>query len=370
MKPAAFLIASLLAFGGCSSSSHSASVDAGADGTHIDWPDPFTLTPFDGTRITSDSSQPNFQHADAPTDWGAGPFASVKLVVDLGTTCFPFDNWKSDPPPDGQNWPADCDAFDRNFEFSLDDPEDASAGPPGLELVRAITPFGGPMHVEVDLTDVANGLPGPHTLRVTIPTWSDGAGQVSGSNGGWNVSAKIDVVPGPPPRRVLAVVPLYYGDQTTDTAPDPIHFAAPPATSRGRVEYRVTGHGGGKVDKDCIGPAEEFCDRTHAVYIDGRKFAEIEPWRDDCDQLCTVAHQGPASGGFDYCMENPCGAMQSVRAPRANWCPGSVTPPFTWASDDEPALAAPGDHTFGWDIDRVAAGGLWHVSATYFAYGD
>jgi hypothetical protein len=68
----------------------------------------------------------------------------------------------------------------------LDDPDpgaDASSTP-GLELVRAITPFGGPMHMERDLTVIANAQPGTHRLRAHITTYADGAGKVTGSKAG------------------------------------------------------------------------------------------------------------------------------------------------------------------------------------------
>lgn len=328
---------------------------------------PYSITAFDNVRITSDSSQPNFQQANTEIDLHDAPFASVKLVVDLESTCYPFEKWQNNPPPDGHNWPADCDAFDRNFEFSIDDPADPATEPPGIELVRAITPFGGPLHLEVDITDVANGLPGKHSMKVVIPTWSDGAGQVSGSNGGWNVTAKIEAVPGAAPRNVLAVKPLWNGSQNKVDGPGPLPISVPDGTVSSRLEYRVTGHGGGAAGPGCIGPAEEFCKRTHTIRVDGAELEAIKPWRSDCEKLCTITHYGPANAGFDYCLENPCGAIQSVQASRANWCPGSMTPPFVW---DAPALKVPGDHTFEWAISTVTDGGVWRISATYFAFGD
>lgn len=329
---------------------------------------PHEIAVFEKVRITSDASQPNFQQANAELDLRDGPFASVKLVVDLETTCYPFETWQDNPPPEGENWPADCDAFDRNFELSLDDPEDPAAGPPGIELVRAITPFGGPLHLEVDITDVANGLaPGKHRLRAVIPTWSDASGQVSGSNGGWNVSAVVEAVPGPPPRKVLAVIPLFNGSQTTPDGPGPLALQVPEGTVSSRLEYRVTGHGGGEAGVGCIGPAEEFCRRNHTILVDGKQIQRITPWRTDCAKLCTRAHYGPEDGGFDYCLENPCGAIESVEASRANWCPGSESPPFTW---ETAALRTPGEHTLEWRISTVADGGVWRISATYFAFGE
>ena len=340
--------------------------NGGSGGSEPVYADPYSIQAFDQDRIVSDQSAPNFHDIFASVDFHDGPFAAVTLVIDLDSTCYPFESWQDNPPPAGQNWPADCDAFDRNFEWSLDNPKDDPNAPPGLELVRAITPFGGPLHLEVDITDVANAMPGEHELRAHISTWSDGAGQVSGSNGGWTVSARIEVTPGAAPRNVLAVVPLYFGSQTDDAGPDPIAFTAPAETVAGRIDYRVTGHGGGAGGLSCIGPAEEFCKRDHTVAIDSVDLPSFVPWRTDCADLCTLAHYGPLNGGFDYCQENPCGAIQSVEAPRANWCPGSLTPPFFF---DEAALGVPGEHTFDWTIANVADGGSWVVSATYIAYG-
>jgi Peptide-N-glycosidase F, C terminal len=331
--------------------------------------EPYTITAFDNQRISSNPDDPNFHDVFSDIALIDGPFASVTLVIDLDTTCYPFEKWQDNPPPAGENWPADCDAFDRNFEWSLDDP-DNDAGPAGIELVRAITPFGGPLHLEIDITDMANGLvadggDGTHRLRSHITTWSDGAGMVSGSAGGWFVSANIDVVPGLPPIAAMTPQPLFYDSVTTSEGPDPITFTVPEGATGGRIEYRVTGHGGGASGPGCIGPAEEFCKRWHHVFIDGAEIASFEPWRDDCGDLCTLTHYGPATAGFDYCLENPMGSIASVNASRANWCPGSLTDAIVF--DTGPL--APGDHTFDWTIDGVVDGGSWTVSAVYVPYG-
>ena len=215
------------------------------------------------------------------------------------------------------------------------------------------------MHLEIDITDIANGRPGSHKLRTHITTWSDGSGQVTGSAGGWNVTARIDLEPGPAPRNVIAVIPLFNGRNGPD-AIDPISFTAPEGTVSSKVEYRVTGHGG-QSDPRCIGPADEFCKRNHRILVDGEQIGPpIEPWRDDCATLCTITN----INGRDYCAENPCGAIQSVQAPRANWCPGDVTPPIVF---EEAPLSTPGEHSFGWTIQDVL--GSWRVSALYLAYG-
>ena len=324
--------------------------------------EPYTIDAFVDARITSDSAQPNFQTISAEIDLVGAPFASVTLDVKLDTSCYPFEKWQDDPPPEGQNWPPSCDAYDRNFEISIHDPS-APEGTPGVELVRAITPFGGPMQVEADLTDVANHRPGKHRLEIHITTWSDGAGQVSGSNGGWDVSASLSVVPGAAPREVLAIVPLFDGSDTDPNGPGPLPFTVPEGATTGRVEYRVTGHGGPNTGPGCNGPAEEFCLREHVILVDGAEATTLEPWRSDCEKGCTMTHYGPEDGGFDYCLENPCGHPASVRASRANWCPGSVTPPYVF----ELGLPA-GAHDFSWRVPEMLEGGSWSVAATYFAY--
>lgn len=355
--------AAVLSVAACSStSSPSADVDAGGADSSANAP--FTQVAFDDVRITSEQGQPNFQNVRAEVDFGTTKVAKATMIVDLGTTCFPFAKWASNPPPQGQNWPADCDAFDRNFEFTLDDPNDASE-PPAIELVRAITPFGGPLHLEIDVTDVVNARPGKHRLRSYIATWSDGAGRVSGSRGGWNVSARFVLEPGTPPRNVLAVVPLYNGSMSAAELAAPIAFDIPAGTAAAHVEYRTTGHGGGD-DDTCLGPAEEFCRRTHTFSVDGTAVKRWDPVRLDCKNLCTLTPLNDA-GTQQYCKENPCGDIGSVRASRANWCPGSMTPPVVL---ETPTLLTAGRHTASWTISKVASGGSWRTSAVLFAYGD
>lgn len=341
----------------CGTSSPTTSTDAGVDAGFLA---PYTQSLLDDARIGSDSSQPNFQKVKGEFALKGGTFASVKLVVDLTSTCYPWDKWTANPPPSGQSWPTDCDAFDRNFELAVLDPANPDA--PGLELIRAITPFGGPEHLEADVTDALNGIGGDkRVFQAFITTYSDSAGQVSGSAGGWNVSAHFEVTPGDAPAKVLAVLPLTYFDDKAGGAETKLPFTLPVGTTRTRIEYRVTGHGGADgAATGCNAPADEFCLRTHVLTVDGAPLDTLKPWRTDCKTLCTLT---PGSPFGDYCLENPCGLPASVRAPRANWCPGSETKPFAW----EPALTE-GPHTFGFTVDKIA--GQWRVSATVYAFGD
>ncbi len=321
---------------------------------------------FDAVRISSNPEAEFFQRATTEVDFGSEPVARARLIVELESPCFPFDRWTRDSIPEGHNWPRLCDAFDRTLLLSLDDPSDPDAGvSPGLELVRAITPFGGPLQLDVDVTDVVNGRLGSHELTVDIQTYGDGEGVVSGAEGEWIVSAHFELQAGPPPRKVLAVVPLFFGFEK-ESEPKPVPFRVPRGTRSGRIEYRATGHGGGAIESGCIGPAEEFCRRQHTLAVDASQLGVVNPWRDDCATLCSPASYSSDFLSIDqYCAENPCGAMESVRAPRANWCPGSVTPPFVF---EDPILSESGGHELALAVNRIADGGLWLLSATYFAY--
>ncbi len=223
------------------------------------------------------------------------------------------------------------------------------------------------MRIELDVTDVWASIKEARTFEIDIATWSDATGKVTGSNGGWTVSASLRVTPGTPPRNVLAVVPLFDGVATAAAPTQSSSFTLPVGTTSARLEYRATGHGGGTVDAACIGPADEFCQRQHALTLDSASLAAFQPWRVDCDQGCTLQRYSGVLGEFDYCAENPCGAPQSVRAPRANWCPGTVTQPFVASPD---SLKTAGTHSFGFAIDQISqSGGSWRVTTAVYVYG-
>lgn len=349
-------------------------------------------------QISGVPTNANFERASASLPpLAGGPFANVNLVVDLTSPCFPWSNWDASAPPPGQAWPVACDPFDRIFLISVagaaagggdagaldagasdaavvdaaaTDAGSTDAGamsppPPALELVHAVTPFGGPEHIETDVTDLFNsGSLGPQTFNVFISTGADSTGHVTGSSDGWFVSARLDVTPGMPPKNVLGVIPLFDARVNAGQTISDIPFTLPPGTTSALLEYKVTGHGGvSDTSSACIGPADEFCQRLHHVYIDDQQIQQTTPWRTDCASECTITDGGPFG---QYCAQNPCGDPQSVQAPRANWCPGTPSVPYEWPL---PASGAtPGAHTFKFAIDNVV--GYWEVSAVVYAYGN
>ena len=333
---------------------------AGAGGDALG--EPVQLSVLTRVHISGDEHDEQFQHALADVDFGPEPVARATLRVTLESPCFPFTGWAELGVPDKQNWPAPCDAFDRTLSVTLDEAEPPSAAAPGVELLRAITPFGGPQQVEADVTDVVNGLPGAHRLGLRIDTWSDADGLVSGSRGEWIASADVLLWPGTPPRRVLAVVPLLLGAQTEAEA-EPLTFEVPEGAAGARIDYLVTGHGGA-FSPGCFGAAEEFCQRTHDLYLDGELLQELSPWR-DCSDNCTLTRNDSGFGPAQYCAQNPCADPNSARASRANWCPGQKTDPFVLTASE---LQVAGSHELTRTIQGLAKGGTWTVSATYFAF--
>jgi Peptide-N-glycosidase F, C terminal len=323
--------------------------------------EPVSLDLLTDALISSDESAANFQRATTSIDFGSATVARATVRVRIESPCFPFSGWAEQGVPENQNWPARCDAFDRTLSLALDEPK-SDSDPPALELLRAITPFGGPLTAEADVTDVVNGLPGEHELTLRIDTWSDADGLVSGSQGEWRASVELLLWPGEAPRRVLSVVPLFRGSQTQVEA-EPLGFEAPEGANSARIDYLVTGHGA-VFSPGCLGPAEEFCMRTHELRVDGELLAELNPWR-DCSENCTLVDNDSSFGPARYCAQNPCANPDSARAPRANWCPGNVTLPFGLEAS---AFVTPGTHELVRTIPRLAPGGTWTVSATYFAF--
>jgi hypothetical protein len=346
-------------------------VSAGAGATASTGPSELTLLDhawFSGPMLGYDT-----QFMDRTFDLGPGPFAEVTMTFQLESPCFPFDKWTQSPPPDGQMFPAKCDRFDRLMYFEVDPAADATAAP-GLQVLRSITPYGGPLEKTADITAFANTHPGVHSLRSFVGTWVDDQGQVSGADGGYFVSVRIHVKSGMPVKRALAVTSLFSGWVGVDTKLSDLSFTLPEGTTRAELVYLVTGHGGAMDPSSaCIGAAEEFCKRTHHLTVDGaeltpRGFSQpaFVPWRDDCGKLCTMAQGHPMMGA--YCKENPNRMAGSVTAPRANWCPGDAVAPI--AAELSAAQLKAGKHQARFAIDDIYPEGRWQVALAVYAYAD
>jgi hypothetical protein len=316
------------------------------------------------------SSIDGSQTADAAIDLGEGPFAQVRLRVEIESPCYPLDKWEQSPPPPGHNFPVYCDRFDRFFNIAANPPE-ASEGGAGsgfaFELLRGATPYGGPLTVEQDITDWANAHPGEHVLRSYVSTSYDTEGKVSGARGGYFISASLEITKGPAPRRVLAMTQLWNGPIKADTGTLELPFTVPDGTRSASLHYLTSGHGTAPADAGCTGHADEFCKREHKLALDGTPLALLVPWRDDCGQTCTpIERIFPDGERYTACAENPQRAIANARYPRANWCPAERVEPIE--------LEIPPDareHELQLGIAGIAGGNAnWPTSITFVAYGD
>ncbi len=299
---------------------------------------------------------------EATVELPPGPWARVTATLDLGTTCQSVPSCSPTCPPAdgcaplsaGCSTYSDCDPWDRSITVSAIDP--ARPADPALELIRAITPFGGAKQYVEDVSDYARYLSGTKTLRVEISAWV----------GGWTVSLTLHYEPGPPARPVLAVVPLFYYASEggayhgpTATPLTPATVTVPPEAAGARLRYRTTGHGasGALV-------CEEFCYKLNEVRVDGVARLSFGPWRADCSALCAAA---PSCSTVALCtVDNPWGAPCSVYAPRAGWCPGDRVAPNEL---DAGAFLPPGDHTIDFTIPMADPAGSWLVSLDAVLYG-
>jgi hypothetical protein len=197
------------------------------------------------------------------------------------------------------------------------------------EILRFMTPYRVTASWTADVTALRPLLSGAVTLRVFIDTW---VGPTSTQGAGWLVDATFEMVGGMPDRVPLAFIPLWdetkydYGDplKPVATAVVPRSLTLPPGA--GAVELRsfITGHGQGNLD-NCA----EFCPRTHAFTLDGKRFERMV-WRNDC---ATTAI--PNQGG-------------NWKPSRAGWCPGAAVLP--WVTDVSAMAQAGKPITIGYDV--------------------
>jgi hypothetical protein len=258
--------------------------------------------PMDNQRIV-------YADLDLPT----GQWKTVSLQVHLGC-------------PSGG-----CDRYDRWGYIGV--ANGAGMNETDTEIARFATPFGGTVDWTTDVTALSPLLTGHKRLMVQIDTW---VGPNRPPGAGWVVDAKLTFTPGTPDRVPIQVIPLW--DVTKFDVGDPAQPPAIPArmvaipAEADAVEIRsfITGHGQGNL-QNC----GEFCPKMHTYTVGGMNFQK-RIWRDDCASFCTLA---TTPAGQQYCRESPTGQVASVRAPRANWCPGALV--NVW-SFDVTAAAKPG----------------------------
>jgi hypothetical protein len=208
------------------------------------------------------------------------------------------------------NCPAGgCDPWDRYGTIGVVTGPGTDDSPATvIELTRFMTPYGVGGRWSLDVTDMRPLLTGDVTLAAHIDTW---VGPGSDGGAGWQLSSWFDLAPGRPPRKAIAVIPVWsprevrYGDPVVPTAVDaPTVTLELPAAKAFSLRTFVTGHGQGNED-DCA----EFCPRTHTIRVNGARH-DLAGWRNDC---ATSGVRGQR-GNYWYS--------------RAGWCPGSLVTPW------------------------------------------
>jgi hypothetical protein len=268
---------------------------------------------FRATQVYYDPMD-NRRKVYAEVDLPTGQWKTVSLQLHLGC------------PTGG------CDRFDRWGFMGVASGEGMAESI--TEIARFATPFGGAVDWTTDVTGLSPILAAHRRLVVQIDTW---VGPTRPPGAGWLVDATLTFTPGIPERRPIQVIPLWpvgtldVGDPANPPT-IPARMVQIPAEAES-VELRsfVTGHGQGNF-QNCA----EFCPKMHTYTVGGMTFGRLA-WRDDCASFCTLTR--PPGSTVQFCQESPTGVVGSVRASRANWCPGALVVPWSF---DVSAAARPG----------------------------
>ncbi len=235
------------------------------------------------------------------------------------------------------------DKWDRAGSIRLSKPGQAD-----LELAKFITPYGGDVSFEIDLTHLKPYLTREGELKAFIDTWS---------SPGWKIQlnickfslkgdkSKIDSLPSD------WVLPLIYEEAVTAVhQPEPVHVSIPEGTYRTELYYLVSGHCTDGTN------ADEFESKFNVVKVDGREVLRYKPWRNDCTDFRDIN---------PFTRHWPDGTWSSDYS-RSGWCPGDWVRPMV---TDLRMDLLPGDHTMEFSIEDVRPRdendhyGYWRVSA-------
>lgn len=231
------------------------------------------------------------------------------------------------------------DRYDRAGSIRL-----VADGVPDLEVVRFITPYGGPGDYEVDVTALAPLLRGRRTIRAQIDTWTSPAWRLGLSFRYTRVRDYDD-----PTWAAPAYFTANFNRQEMPDG-DSVRVTIPPGLKRVVLQYLSTGHCTDGVDED------EFVSKANVLSIDGMVVARLHPWRDDCRRF---RDRNP------YCARWTDGSWSSDYS-RSGWCPGVEVLPTELDLTDH---LTPGTHTLRFVIEnmrpRDAKGnyGYWRVAA-------
>jgi hypothetical protein len=315
---------------------------------------PVTVTVVPMAHLTASTP-----FVDIETTLPEGCWSSVKVTMTASSDC-------TGAPPPGQNWPTNCDPYDRLAQLTL-----ADTGKTPMFVLDAVTSFGGSATWTEDVTDYVSLLTGKHTYHLEIDTYDD-PGQ-TGTASSHDATVTIVLTPGTPPHEVLLAVPLLRADitaapdaGTTDAGNSPPLSAmvtAPAGATSARFDYFTSGHGGNGPDA-----CDEFCPKVNVVSLDGTSVYSKAPTK-SCTDNCTHVplDAGSISCGGDtydyYCEQNPEACPPSPTFTRSNWCPSQIITPIPIPL---PASALTGEHSVGLTI--VGIDGTWSTGLSAVFY--
>jgi hypothetical protein len=219
----------------------------------------------------------------------------------------------------------------------------STAAPGEIEIMRFVTPFGGPATYTADLTAFAPLLAGKTSLRVWISTWKQPA---------WKVTLTLTYSDeGVGYRRPLFAQPLFNAEVTAEKRVLRSTIRIPRGVARPRIHVLSTGHA-----TDGAG-GDEFISRTHVLRVDGQEVARWRPWSEGGGPLRDM---NPTAGRLEIDGRS----LWATDLDRSGWHPGLLVEPF---QTPLPELTA-GQHTIELEIvgirPRDQSGyGYWRVSA-------
>ncbi|HVP73417.1 MAG TPA: peptide-N-glycosidase F-related protein [Phycisphaerales bacterium] len=212
-----------------------------------------------------------------------------------------------------------------------------------IELMRFVTPFGGPATYTADLTAFAPLLAGEHSIRVWISTWKQPA---------WKVTLTLSyTTEGVGYRRPIWAAPIFNSEVTAEKRTIKASVDVPKGLSRPRLHLLTTGHA-----TDGAG-GDEFISRSHVLRIDGIEVARWRPWSERGGPL---RQTNPTSGR----MEIDGRPLWASDLDRSGWNPGLLVEPMQIPL---PELTA-GRHAIELEILNIrpkdqSGYGYWRVSA-------
>ena len=239
---------------------------------------------------------------------------------------------------------------DQRAQFGHD--ERMESAPATIELVRFITPFGGPSVYTADLTPLAPMLHGDVRLQALIDTYA---------NPGWALSLKISFErEGVGFRRPAFAAPLFFvRDFKAERPTVRSRVRIPEGLDRPRLRMITSGHA-----TDGRG-GDEFVTRTHTLRINGEVVARWRPWSENGGQLREL---NPTSGRFVIGGRE----VWSSDLDRSGWHPGLEVEPTIVPLPE----LTPGEHEIELSIrdirppdpdDPDAGYGYWRISAIVVA---